>query len=100
PGYGLIDNRDGIKKRKAFFAFQFMITLLKNAIFVKYIEKNGLYSLVFKKENQEIIAIWRNEGESEYEINQKTKVFLITGEEIAANKKITIDKSVKYLVIG
>lgn len=100
PGYGLIDNRDGIKKRKAFFAFKFMVTLLKDTIFIKYIEKNGLYSLVFKKENQEIIAIWRNEDKSEYEIDEKTKVFLITGEEMAADKKITIDKSVKYLIRG
>ncbi|MDD3505376.1 MAG: hypothetical protein PHX65_02355 [Sulfurimonas sp.] len=45
PGYGLIDNRDGIKKRKAFDVYKFMIQNLKNSQFLRLDIKREHYIL-------------------------------------------------------
>ena len=45
PGYGLVDNRDGIKKREAFETYKFMVHSLKNAKFLKLDIKRGYYTL-------------------------------------------------------
>lgn len=45
PGYGLIDNREGIKKRKAFDVYKFMVQNLKNSQFLRLDIKRGHYIL-------------------------------------------------------
>ncbi|MCD6433067.1 MAG: glycosyl hydrolase [Sulfurimonas sp.] len=45
PGYGLIDNRKGIKKRSAFNTYKFMIKNLKNAKFLRMDIKRDYYIL-------------------------------------------------------
>ncbi len=45
PGYGLIDNRDGIKKRSAFTTYKFMVKTLKNAQFLRLDIKRDYYIL-------------------------------------------------------
>jgi hypothetical protein len=47
PGYGLIDNREGIKKRDAFYVFKYMLQTLKNAQFLRLDIKRGYYILQF-----------------------------------------------------
>ncbi len=47
PGYGLIDNRDGIRRRKAFQTYKYMCTTLKNAQFLRLDIKRGYYILQF-----------------------------------------------------
>ncbi len=41
PGYGLIDNRDGLRKRTAFTAFKTMLAQLRHAEVVSYSEDHG-----------------------------------------------------------
>jgi len=45
PGYGLVDNREGIKKREAFEAYKFMFQNLKNAQFLRLDIKRDYYIL-------------------------------------------------------
>jgi hypothetical protein len=45
PGYGLIDNREGIKKRIAFEAYKTMLTHIGDAHFVRYHKHGKNYSL-------------------------------------------------------
>ena len=45
PGYGLIDNRDGIIKRKAFQTYKFMVQNLKNSQFLRLDIKRDYYIL-------------------------------------------------------
>jgi len=98
PGYGLIDNREDIRKRDAFYAFKFMNTLLKDAFFITHEEKDGLYKSVFQKENETIMALWRNEGVSDYKAQTGFKLFSILGEELDSSGKIEIDQNVKYII--
>ena len=45
PGYGLIDNRDGIVKRSAFHTYKFMVENLKHAQFLRLDIKRDYYIL-------------------------------------------------------
>ena len=45
PGYGIVDNREGIKKRSAYETYKFMVQTLKNAQFLKLGIKRGYYTL-------------------------------------------------------
>lgn len=58
PGYGLIDNRDGIKKRSAFTAYKFMVHNLKNAQFLRLDIKRGYYILQCLVENSLVQIHW------------------------------------------
>lgn len=42
-GYGLIDNREGIRKREAFYTYKYMFKTLKNAQFLRFDNKRGYY---------------------------------------------------------
>jgi hypothetical protein len=45
PGYGLIDNREKITKRAAFYTYKFMVQTLKEAQFLRLDIKRGYYIL-------------------------------------------------------
>jgi hypothetical protein len=45
PGYGLVDNREGIKKRSAFYTFKYMSQTLKSAQFLRLDIKRDYYIL-------------------------------------------------------
>ena len=58
PGYGLIDNRDGIKKRLAFNTYKFMIKNLKNAQFLRLDIKRDYYILQCLVDNKLLQIHW------------------------------------------
>jgi len=58
PGYGLIDNRNGIKKRSAFQTYKTMIQNLKNAQFLRLDIKRGYYILQFLVDNTLLQIHW------------------------------------------
>ena len=61
PGYGLIDNRDGVRKRTAFYAFATMFKFLKDAEFVRLDIKNKHYTLTCKAKNRSVFVHWSQE---------------------------------------
>lgn len=52
PGYGLIDNRDGIKKREAFHVFKTMIAFLQGCEVLRFSHSKELYVLTCKREQK------------------------------------------------
>jgi hypothetical protein len=60
PGYGLIDSRDGLRKRSAFFAFKNMLDLLKASTVQNFTHNNGVYQLTALSESQRIDVLWLN----------------------------------------
>ena len=58
PGYGLIDNREGIRKRSAFYAFKTMLTFLKGSQFLGLDIKKEYYILRCLKDNKQIQIHW------------------------------------------
>ncbi len=58
PGYGLVDNRNGLHKRSAFDAFKTMHTLLANMRLYSFEHSGGLYTLVAKNSMQTTTVTW------------------------------------------
>ncbi len=58
PGYGLIDNRNGIEKREAFETYKFMVKTLKNAQFLRLDIKRSYYILQFLVNEQLLQIHW------------------------------------------
>jgi len=58
PGYGLIDNREGLHKRTAFKAFKTMYLHLKNSALHSFENNNGRYTLIAKNAKETITVIW------------------------------------------
>ncbi len=58
PGYGLVDNRDGIKKRGAFDTYKFMLKNLKEAQFLRLDIKRDYYILQCLVENKLLQIHW------------------------------------------
>ncbi len=58
PGYGLVDNREGIRKRDAFYVYKYMFAILKNAQFLRLDIKRGYYILQCLVNNQLLQIHW------------------------------------------
>jgi hypothetical protein len=58
PGYGLVDNRNGIKKRAAFETFKFMLQNLKEAQFLRLDIKRDYYILQCLVDNKLLQIHW------------------------------------------
>ncbi len=58
PGYGLVDNREGIRKRSAFQVYKYMYQNLKNAQFLRLDIKRGHYILQCLVNNQLLQIHW------------------------------------------
>ncbi|MDA7818364.1 glycosyl hydrolase [Sulfurimonas sp.] len=58
PGYGLIDNRKGIKKRTAFTTYKHMVKSLVNAQFLRLDIKRGYYILQCLVDDQLLQIHW------------------------------------------
>lgn len=60
PGYGLIDSRDGLRKRSAFQAYKVMLDLLQNSTVLEYQFSEQLYRLVCDCNGKSIEILWLN----------------------------------------
>ena len=58
PGYGLLDNRKGLRKREAFNTYKFMVKNLKNAQFLRLDVKRDYYVLQFLINEQLLQIHW------------------------------------------
>ena len=93
-GYGLVDNKEALRKREAFFAYKFMLFILKNSFFIKFYQRNGIYFCIFKKGKKIIKALWCNNEEKKITLQKKEIAFDMVGnriflQEIAINDKVT-----------
>jgi hypothetical protein len=58
PGYGLIDNREGIRKRTAFEAYKIMLSHLNDAKFIRYSQKGNEYLLICSTPRGDLHITW------------------------------------------
>ncbi|MDD2828622.1 MAG: glycosyl hydrolase [Sulfuricurvum sp.] len=59
PGYGLIDNREGlIRKRSAFEAYKTMVSHLQDAQFIRYTQRSNEYNLICSTHRGELHITW------------------------------------------
>lgn len=93
PGYGLIDNRDGVKKREAFAVYKTMIAFLQGCEVLRFSHSKELYVLTCKKENRKFDVIWVN-GEHSVELTNFHEVYDMYGVQLL--KEIQISKKPIY----
>jgi len=74
PGYGLIDNRDGIRKRSAFDAYRTMLSQMADASFVGYGVKRGRHTLLCETLRGVLHVEWLEEGSMEIALTQTVTV--------------------------
>lgn len=58
PGYGLIDNREGLRKRSAFNAYKTMLSHLNDAEFIRYQRSIDTHQLVCSTPRGELNITW------------------------------------------
>jgi hypothetical protein len=58
PGYGLIDNREGIRKRSAFDAYKTMLSHLNDAAFIRYRKNKEEHLLICSTPRGELHISW------------------------------------------
>ncbi len=74
PGYGLVDHRDGIiRKRNAFAAYQTMLSHLHDAIFVGYGAKRGRHTLLCSTPRGMLHVEWLETGRLDVPLTRSVK---------------------------
>lgn len=96
-GYGLIDNREGLKKRKAFEVYKFMIKNLKDSQFLRLDIKREYYILQFLVDEKLLQIHWSLKPKTIKNEDSFT-VLSCTGD-IIKNETLDIGSSPLYIYI-
>ena len=105
PGYGLIDNRGGVlRRRPAYFGFETLSRLFNGAYIEQFSrqEESGYYQLRARKDGMEILALWCCGRKATVAMPPNKRAVDIEGRtmSVTMGKPITISDSVIYLVDG
>jgi len=95
PGYGLIDNRDGIRKRSAFLAFKTMLTHLKDTRFINFFVSDNFYTLTCENHYGHFDVLWSPHHTKMIEHNY-VKIVAQDGSKLQEREPISISSSVIY----
>ena len=103
PGYGLIDNRGGVvRKRPAFHGFATLCRLFNGARIERFDRQDelGHYRLAARKDGMEILALWCCGRETTVAMPPDKTAVDIEGRpmSVTAGTMVTIGDSVTYLV--
>ena len=103
PGYGLIDNRGGVvRKRPAFHGFATLCRLFNGARIERFSRQDelGHFRLAARKDGREILALWCNGREEKVAMPPDKTAVDIMGRPmpVATGDMVTIGDSVTYLV--
>ena len=103
PGYGLVDNRNGVvRRRPAFHGFETLCRFFNGAYIEQFSrrEELGYYRLAARKNSSEVLALWCSEGEASITMPPNRQAVDIEGRtmSVTAGQCLTINDSVIYLV--
>ncbi|QOP46129.1 glycosyl hydrolase [Sulfurimonas paralvinellae] len=97
PGYGLIDNREGIRKREAYDTYKYMLNILKTAQFLRLDIKRGYYIIQFWV-NEQLLQIHWSMNETTLKNEDFFEVYSKTGQKIE-DEILEIGSSPLYIFI-
>ena len=103
PGYGLIDNRDGVvRMRPAFHGFATLCRLFNGAVIEQFRRQDelGYYQLTARSDGTEILALWCCGRKATIAMPPNKRAIDIEGRPMSATsgQPITIGESVVYLL--
>jgi hypothetical protein len=87
-GYGLLDERKGLRKRSAFEVYKVMLAFLQEAQFEKYSCSKDLHVLTCKKQGKKFDVVWLS-SKREIELEEFGRVFDMFGRELKQDIKIS-----------
>ena len=97
PGYGLIDNREGIKKRPAYYAFKTMLEQLQEAQIISYFHHKDFYEIIaLDQEERPFQILWCNDTSFDMSFTEEVDVISRDGE-LQTRKEITLTGSPVYV---
>ncbi|MBD3798915.1 glycosyl hydrolase [Sulfuricurvum sp.] len=100
PGYGLIDNREGIiRKRNAFFAYKTMVEQMGEASMVGYNIKRGRHTMLCKTPRGLLHIEWCEEGSLEIPLTETIKIISRDGEITHSNILILSPSPIYYTTV-
>ncbi|MCK9492364.1 MAG: glycosyl hydrolase [Sulfurimonas sp.] len=97
-GYGLVDNREGLRKREAFEVYKFMFKNLKNAQFLRLDIKRGYYIFQCLVDNKLLQIHWSLKDMT-LKNEDYFKVYSMSGKNIK-DKTLSIGSSPLYIYIN
>lgn len=95
PGYGLIDNREGIRKRSAFDAYKTMLIHCSDATFIGYGEKKGRHTLLCDTPRGLLHIEWMSTGTQEVPLSLSVEICSRDGE-LSHSDTLTLSGSPLY----
>jgi len=96
PGYGLVDNRDGIHPYKGYSAYKTMLRVLEGAMFTSVSRNDGITTYVFKKGDRQIRVLWST-NPSVIDAGSCKQVILRDGG-VETSSQLTITGSPTYIL--
>jgi hypothetical protein len=100
PGYGLIDSRQEIwRRRPGFFAYKHMVDRLEGSVFVKKMPHPKARIFVFKKGLNKIAVCWTANSPVAYRFSERVQEVegRDGGEVFFADNTVHLDQSPKYV---
>ncbi|MBA1432125.1 MAG: glycosyl hydrolase [Epsilonproteobacteria bacterium] len=97
PGCGLIDNREGIRKREAYAVYKYMLHTLKNAQFLRLDIKRGYYIIQFWV-NEQLLQVHWSLKETTLKNEEFFEVYSKTGQKVE-DEILTIGSAPLYIFI-
>ncbi len=99
PGYGLIDNREGVRKRRAYYIFKDLCSRLEG-VTVKGIEssKHAYEVECIDSQGKHFMALWALQNEFDFELFENDEVFDVTGARVECSEsKLIVSAEPKYI---
>jgi hypothetical protein len=96
PGYGLIDNRDGIRKRPAFYALKTLIGMIGDARYISLQQRRERFEMLLEKPGGLLRIFWMNGKEETQYFAQKRRFTDRDGRAFEA-ESITVGDAPVYL---
>ena len=96
PGYGLIDNRGGIRKRPAYHAFKTLICMIGDARYIALQQHRERYEMVLEKPDGLLRIFWVN-GKTQTQHFPETKTLTDRDGRTFAAQSITLGDAPVYL---
>lgn len=93
-GYGLLDARDGLRKRPAFEVFKVMLQFLQEAKFIEYKKAGDLHITQFKDNKGKKFDVLWSSSDREIPLEQAGKVYDMFGQKLSG--EINISESPIY----
>lgn len=99
-GYGLIDNREGIRYRSAFKVYQTMLAQLSGAERLSYTKDNGWHTLHFVRQGRAVRIVWSDSQQMSIEqlIKPTETAVNLLGQ--PTDKNLQVGKDPVYLIAG